>query len=466
MIKPIKEDLVQELAKHGASQRSIAKQLGISRNTVSNILTSSDIRPVRDHESQYEQHLPQVRELFSLCKGNAIRVQEELVARHNIKIPYQSLTWLIRKHQIRIPAPKRAGRYHFKPGEEVQHDTSPHQLKLGNKLIVAQCAALTLAYSRKLFVQYYPRFTRFECKVFLDAALTYMQGSCGRCVIDNTSVVVGYGTGPDAVMAPEMEMFGRIYGFEFMAHRLKHADRKARIERPFYYVETNFLVGRTFTDWHDLNLQAVKWCDEVANHKPKKRLGMSPAEAYIMEKPSLIPLPKVKPPVYIAKQRTVDVEGYVHLDTNRYSVPDTLIGISMEVHKYWDRVEVYHGRKMVAQHERILQGRDKRSTTPGHHCPLNSTKAHQGPSNEEKCLVGISDTLDRYVIGLKKKSRGRGLVKLRQLLNLKRSYPEKPFSQAIEDALHYGLFDLARLERMYSGPHKWDSMLSSKKQLS
>ncbi len=41
MIKPIKEDLIKEPAKHGASQRSIAKQLGISRNTVSGGLSGT-----------------------------------------------------------------------------------------------------------------------------------------------------------------------------------------------------------------------------------------------------------------------------------------------------------------------------------------------------------------------------------------------------------------------------------------
>jgi len=40
------------------------------------------------------------------------------------------------------------------------------------------------------------------------------------------------------------------------------------------------------------------------------------------------------------------------------------------------------------------------------------------------------------------------VVKLRQLLELKRTYPAEPFMTAIENALYYGLFDLARLERM------------------
>lgn len=446
MIKPIKEELIKELHKQGTSRRGIARQLGISRTTINKVISSPATRPVPNKNSKYDQHVEQVREHFTECKGNVVRVQEKLLSEHNINIPYQSLTWLIRKHQLRIPAPKRAGQYHFEPGEEMQHDTSPHKITIGGKQVTAQCASLVLAYSRKIFIQYYPRFTRFECKVFLAEALQYMQGSCKRCVIDNTSVIVGRGSGPDAEMAPEMEMFARIYGAHFMAHRIMHADRKARVERPFYYAETNFLVGRTFSDWHNLNQQAREWCDQVANHKPKRILGMSPNEAWIMEKRSLLSLPRVTPPVYVSCQRTVDVEGYVHLDTIRYSVPDTLIGKSVEVLKYWDRVEVYHGRIKAAKHQRALQGRYKRITKPGHHRPLTRKNAHQGPCAEEVCLTGRNKTLDLYVAALKKRSRGRGVVKLRRLLELKRTYPADPFMAAIENALHYGLFDLARLE--------------------
>mgnify|MGYP000709328484 CR=1 FL=1 len=56
-------------------------------------------------------------------------------------------------------------------------------------------AALVLAYSRRLYFQFYPRFTRFECKVFLDEGVAYHDGACQRCMIDNTHVVVLHGTG-------------------------------------------------------------------------------------------------------------------------------------------------------------------------------------------------------------------------------------------------------------------------------
>ncbi len=278
--------------------------------------------------------------------------------------------------------------------------------------------------------------------------MAYMQGACERCVIDNTSVIVSHGAGPDASFAPEMEALARIYNVRFWAHRINDADRKARIERPFDYIERNFLAGRTFADWHDLNLQAKAWCEQVANRKPKRSLGMSPTEAWLIEKPSLHPLPKVLPPVYLAEQRTVDIEGYVHLDTNRYSVPDTLIGKNVEVHKYWQRIVIYHGRIIVAEHDRELLARDKRITKSGHHQPLTRKKAHQGISTEEQTLTGQHESLDRYVAELKKQARGRGIVKLRRLLDLKRTYPQVPFHKAVEDALRYGLYDLARLEKM------------------
>ena len=35
------------------------------------------------------------------------------------------------------------------------------------------------------------------------------------------------------------------------------------MERPFWFIENNFLAGRTFTSWEDLNRQAREWCDKV-----------------------------------------------------------------------------------------------------------------------------------------------------------------------------------------------------------
>jgi hypothetical protein len=117
------------------------------------------------------------------------------------------------------------------------------------------------------------------------------------------------GSGPNALIAPEMEAFGELFGVAFTAHAIGHSDRKGRVERPFSYVEGNFLAGRTFADWADLNAQVRTWCEKVANAKPKRVLGISPQAAYAMEKPHLLPLPAYLPPVTEIHYRVVDCYG-------------------------------------------------------------------------------------------------------------------------------------------------------------
>lgn len=401
--------------------------------------------PRTERQSRYGDISSAVREAFTETKGNAVRVQEILEEKGH-KVPYSTLTRIVRDLELRENRKKRAGTYTFGPGEEMQHDTSPHQVVIGGRKVKGQCAGLVLACSRKLFIQYFPSFTRFEAKVFLTSAFQHMDGTCPRCTIDNTSVIVAHGSGPDADIAPEMERFGQIYGVRFVPHAVGDADRKARIEKNFAYVEGNFLAGRTFSDWHDLNEQARRWCCDVANKKIKRSIGMSPDDAYLTEKPYLLPLPPYIPPVYQTLYRTVDLQGYVHVDTNRYSAPERLIGKEMEVHKLWDHVEVFFKNRKVADHPRLMDKRDTRITAPDHHPPLR--RSQDGPCSEEKVLSGQHEWLDRFVEELKNRSAGRGVRSLRRLLELKRTYPHEAFEKACLEALHYGLYDLSRLEQM------------------
>lgn len=445
----ISEDTRQTIAslhERGIKIREICRMLGISRNTVRKVLQGRHGGHT-GATTAFEKELPMIKAAYLQCEGNVVRVQE-ILADRGISIGYSTLTRIAREHGLREPRKQRAGAYTFDPGMEMQHDTSPHKVVLAGKPITAQCAGLVLAYSRRLFIRYYPRFTRFEAKVFLAEAFSFLDGVCQRVVIDNTSVIVAHGSGPDAQMAPEMEAFGRIFGTTFVAHRIGHADRKARIERSFHYVQRNFLAGRSFAHWKDLNDQALTWCNETANKKPKRSLGMSPDEAYLMEKPYLRPLPPYVPPIYQTLHRVVDVEGYVHVDTNRYSVPERLIGKKVEVQKHADKVIVVFDHKKVASHPRVIDKRDHRVTDPAHHSPLTRERAHWGPCAEERALLGESETLDRYVSELKKRAPGRGLIRLRRLLHLKRTHPPEAFFAAVTRALRYGLYDLGRLEKM------------------
>jgi len=439
------------LHKAQKSHREIGRLLKISKSTVGTILKEGVDIPSRPRKSIKNQEAdidPVLRELFTRCLGNVVRVQEVLKEEYDVDIAYSTLNRCVRNAELRAPR-KRVGEYRFNPGEEMQHDTSPHWVMVGGKKIKAQCASLILGYSRKLYVQYYPCFTRFEAKSFLKAAIEFMSGSCRRCIIDNTSVILCAGAGVDAVVSPEMATFSRTYGFDYVAHAVGHADRKGKIERPFYYAETNFLAGRTFQDWEDLNTQAKEWC-LTANGKEKRILGMSPDAAFIQEKPHLVPLPEVLPPVYEHYQRLVDCQGYVNLETNKYSVPEKLIGKKVDVYKYLETVCILHNHKEIAMHPR-LRGKRESSHIRSHHSRSHKAHARQTANKMESALRGQNELLDQYVDVLKKHVRGSGHRSLNRLLNLKRTYPADAFCAALKQAHKYGLYDLNRFEELIIG---------------
>ena len=375
-----------------------------------------------------------------------MRVHEELIA-SGAALSYQSLTGFCRKHGIGQQPIVPAGRYHFEPGEEMQHDTSPHDVVVDGKKYKAQTASAVLCYSRMLFFQINPTFQRFDCKVFLTDALRYMGGVCERVMIDNTHVVVLRGTGREMIPVPEMDAFAERFGFRFAAHAIGDPNRKGRVERPFSFIENNFLAGRTFTSWNDLNTQARQWCDKV-NATYKKHIRAVPRELFAIERLHLKPLPAWIPEVYRMHQRIVDVEGYVSVHSIRYSVPVDWIGRRVEVRETRDKLDIELDARHIVTHTRMLTPFPQRITLAEHKPPRGEGVKRSAPHPEEQALIEAAPEIALYVAALKQKGRKVVALALRQLLRLLREYPREAFLAAVQEAARYGLYDLDRLERM------------------
>ena len=298
-----------------------------------------------------------------------------------------------------------------------------------------------------LFFQILPTFQRFDCKVFLTDAVRYFHGATERVMIDNTHVVVLRGSGRQMEPVPEMAAFAERLGFRFRAHEIGDANRSARVERPFHFIENNFLAGRTFTGWEDLNQQARQWCDRV-NATYKKHIRAVPRELYAVERPLLKPLPAWLPEVYRLHQRIVDVEGYVSLHTNRYSVPPSFIGRQVEVRETRDHVEIELDARHIVQHRRVPTPDQVRVMLPEHRPPRGEGACKRDPHPEETALLAAVPPIASYLENLKRRGGKAITLLLRQLLRMLRDYPREAFLGAIEEAGRYGLYDLDRVERM------------------
>lgn len=447
MLDESKRTTILVLRAQRHSIRAIARAVKVSRDTVKRVLAAGvPTIPENQRPEKAEAHQEEILELLPACKGNLVRVHEVLLER-GAELSYQALTGFCRRHGIGHQRHQPAGEYHFEPGEEMQHDTSPHRVRIGERTLLIQDASLVLCHSRMLFHQYYPTFNRFWCKVFLTEALKFFGGACARCMIDNTHVVVSQGTGASMIPAPEMAAFAERFGFEFRAHALGHANRSARVERPFDFIENNFLAGREFRDWDDLNQQAREWCEKV-NATRKRCLQASPRELFLKERIHLRPLPIWIPSVYQLHHRLADIQGYVSIDGNRYSVPYPLIGRRLEVRETQDRIEVFDGPREVAAHRKVLEASGQRVIDPAHRAPRGQGRGRHTTTPEEVELLQTEPALAAYVAACRSRHPGRMLRVLRRLQAMLRDYPRAPLLAAIGTALQYGLFDLERLDRM------------------
>src|SRR5450432_1658195 len=447
MLSQAQRTTILELNTQHVSKREIARVLGISRVAVRKVLRSNSTTvPELNRAQKAEPHRQQILELFDQCQGNLVRVHEELLA-GGAELSYAALTAFCRRHGIGYAPPAPAGQYDFVPGEEMQHDTSPHELELAGKKRKVQTASAVLCYSRMLFFQCYPNFRRFDCKVFLTEALRFMGGATTRTMNDNTHVVVLRGSGRDMVPVPEMAAFGERFGFQFVAHAIGNANRSARVERPFHFIENNFLAGRTFRSWEDLNQQAREWCDKV-NATYKKHIRAVPRELFAVERLHLKPLPAWIPEVYRLQQRLVDIEGYVAVNSIRYSVPVPWIGRRVEVRETRDKIDIELDARHIVTHDRALTPLHQRIVLAEHRPPRGGGIRRIDSHPEEQALIAAAPAIAPYIEDLKQKGRKVVTFALRQLLRLLREYPREPFLAAVAEAARYGLYDLDRLERM------------------
>lgn len=437
------------LQKQGRGLNAIARAVKVSRNTVRRVLGSgsADV-PEIERVEKAAPHESLIQELYRRCEGNLVRVHEELAAQ-GVVLPYSTLSCFCRRHGIGQKPKERVGSYHFQPGEEMQHDTSPHDVVLSETRRRLHCASLVLCYARMIFSQVYPVWNRFWAKVFLMDAMVYFEGAAEHCMVDNASILIARGTGKNAVFAPEVVAFGERFGTTFIAHELGDKNRSARVERPFHHIERNFYPGRTFVDVADVNAQLRAWCDKV-NATPKRSLQASPLMLFATERTALRRLPEHMPPVYLLHRRSVDVEGYITVHTNRYSVPTEFIDRELTVHETKSQIRIFDGHRLVCEHIRQENGLQKRLTLPGHERKRRDSNAvaSRMQTPEEHLLRADSPVMAAMVDALLKRHCNRVTRPLMRLHRLWLDYPAEPLRKALGVALEYGLLDLERIESL------------------
>ena len=449
MIETNKREAIFLLHQEGMSLRQIARRLHVSRNTVREIIAQEGVMPqtIRKDKQQIDAEL--LGGLYEKCEGYVQRVQEKLREEEGIEVGYSTLTRMLRELGISKASKSRCQRVPDEPGAEMQHDTTVYTLRLGEKFHKIVASVLYLRYSKRRYLKFYRAFNRFQMKCFLHEALSHWEYAAKVCIIDNTNLARLRGTGAAAVMVPEMEAFARQYGFGFVCHEKGHSDRKAGEERSFWFVETNFLPGRSFQSLEDLNYQAKEWATVRLEHRPQGKARLIPAKAFEHEQASLIALPPHLPAPYQIHHRHTDQYGYIAFAGNYYWVPGSGRD-EVKVLQYADYLKIYHKRHCLAHYALPADGIKNAQFSPeGMSKPRHSPKNRRRPTQEEeKRLRALDPEVSAYLDWvLPNKGTGRHRF-LRALLALSRKMTAPLFLRSIQRAAKYHIEELAVIERI------------------
>ena len=199
-----------------------------------------------------------------------------------------------------------------------------------------------------------------------------------------------------------------------------------------------------FSDFDELNRYLLSRCIADRNRTIAGKVK-TVEEDRQDEAARLSPLPSLPFPTAEVGSGRVDAKGLVNIKTNRYSVPIGLTGRTVEVRRHARTVEMIHGGRLVAAHERIFE-RFGIQVTLDHYLDLLRRKpgAFKGslPLSQARDAGTFPPLYDHLWEALNQRyGETDGTKQLLEVLLLHRQAPQAHVEAAVTEALRLGCCD-------------------------
>jgi transposase len=437
----------------GASLRAIARDLGLARNTVRRVFHDTESKrqgqtaeETRHRASLLDDYEAVLQELLGRYPDvTAARLFEELR-----NCGFKGGYTIVRERVSELrkqPAPEPVVRFETAPGAQAQMDYSTYTIEFtqeGKRRV--QLFSYLLGYSRRQYLRFVET-QDFETTLQQHVrAFEHLGGVAASCLYDNFKVVVQNHVDDMPVYNPRFLAFATHYGFRPMACRPRRPQTKGKVERPFHYVETNLLNGRTFSTLSHLNEVTTWWLAFVADLRIHAQTKQSPVQRHAEEVAHLIALPAAAYDVAAVVYRSVNVEGHVAYRQNLYSVPWRYIGQLLVVRVTEEEVIVYSPElEEVARHRLLGRSVTGQRSERAEHRPSVDAARRQAVLRERFSEMG--PVAVRFLEGLIQSQR-YGKDQAQRVLALLGTYARSDVIAALERAVRYGAYCADAVERI------------------
>lgn len=430
------------------SEREIAEKLNISRGKVRRALfnVSPTRQTARIRISRLDTFKPAIEEtLEKYPKLSGLRIFEKLKGGG-----YAGGITILRDYLKEIRGVKREAfvRYETAPGEEAQVDWGYFgELPFGDDLRKVYFFVMVLSYSRKLYVEFT---TSQSLETFLGChirAFKYFGGIPKKILYDNLkSVVIRRYVGHIQYNQKFLEFSG-YYLFKPFATGIAKPHEKGKVESGVGYVEKNFLAGRTFIDFPDLETQDREWL-EYANLRKHGTTGETPDALFLKEKERLIPLQLYDYDPTVPIQVKAYHDCRLKFDCNYYSVPSKYILLPLIVRADKYQIRIFHRENCIAVHRRSYE-KNQKIEDPKHFEELLKIKRAARDSKLRDRFLSMSPCCPKYFEGLLNLEKDLK-AELRQIMQQVDSYGVYEVVPAIEKALEHHAFGAAYIKNIIS----------------
>lgn len=490
LLKVATIDIIFSLHRRGWSQRQIARELDINRETVARYLKQASAAPKpanapsgsdspestskpanappgsdslkagTNHSTSPPTSLAQTPAQATRRKSecepwraviqskcdlglSAQRVYQDLVTEHNFTGSYFSVRRFIHRLEPSRELPFR--RLECGPGDEAQVDFGTGAPVVGpdGKRHKTHVFRIVLSHSRKAYSEVVYRQTTDDFLRCLESAFRHFGGVTKSVVLDNLRAAVKKADWFEPELNPKVQSFGEHYGLVFWPTRPYTPRHKGKVEKGIDYVQDNALKGRRFASLEEQNRFLLDWELTVADTRIHGTTRLQVGKHFTdVERASLLPLPPEPFPSYYEARRTVHRDGHIEIKRAYYAVPPEYL--AREVWVRWDSrlVRIFNERMQpIAVHTRQEPGRF--STPPQYIASEKISGVERGAA----WLLGrVANRLGRHSTAWAEamiQARGvEGLRVLQGLLNLAGRHPVSAIEQACEIAVGYGAYHL------------------------